>query len=102
MLQYESDAWMMVSTDSGRSGLVPSSFLKVLTQSPFNRPSFQVRCQMNSKHTTSMLAVPHIAWRVTIWQYVSSTICSACAGSIHFSGTGSRCICASQLRPLHR
>lgn len=65
MLQYESDAWMMVSTDSGRSGLVPSSFLKVLTQSPFNRPSFQVRRQINFKHTTSMLAAPHIAWRVT-------------------------------------
>jgi len=38
-LQYESDAWMMVTTDSGRSGLVPSSFLNILTQnSPFSQP----------------------------------------------------------------
>lgn len=42
-LQYESDAWMMVTTDSGRSGLVPSSFLNILTQnSPFSQPFNQV------------------------------------------------------------
>ncbi len=42
-LEYESDAWMMVKTESGRSGLVPSNFLRIVNKSHYNQPFTKVR-----------------------------------------------------------
>ena len=40
-LHYESDEWLMVSTEAGRRGLVPARFVRILhSRSPFSSDPF--------------------------------------------------------------
>ena len=81
---------------------MPSSFLKVLTQSPFNRPSFQVRYRTElPAHHVSFGSTSHRQAQKQIGSLACIIFCG-CAGSFLFSGTVSRCLCASQLGPLYR
>jgi hypothetical protein len=40
-LQYETDGWIMATTETGRSGLIPNTYLRILsTQTPFQDDPF--------------------------------------------------------------